>query len=177
MSLVTRLRHKRKFLNIIMFKCNQIEKRFKRERGFSLLEVVVAVAIFALGAFAAGFLIVDGNTTTRLVIERNDAYLIAREGIEAVTSIRDAGFNSIPGDTNNHGLSNPTGLAWVFSGSSDSSQSGKYIRTVVFNKNPTSAPYTTTSSAAVTVTVLWTNAKGVPDTVSLSTILTDWRNQ
>ena len=141
-------------------------------KGFSLLELIVAIAIFSLGSLAAGYLILDASITSRLGVELSEATSVAREGIEAVGSIRDASYTAMPTGAS-LSLRNVTGLAWSLDGSSDI-QLSKYTRIISISKTVTG-----TSSqyyAVVTSTVNWLNARNATDTVNLVTRFTNWRN-
>ena len=156
--------------------------------GFSLLELVLAISIFAIGSIVAVNLIIDANTSTRVDLDKAEAVQIAREGIEAVTSIRDSATNASTTDATAFAtpfsscVPGPCGLAsgaggygWVFSGTASDTVDVKFHRSLTITLNPASAPFTSASMAMVTSTVTWTSARNVPDSVSLTTILTNWR--
>lgn len=138
-------------------------------RGFSLLELVMAIAIFSMGAIAAGYLMIDASTTSNMALEKSYASSIAREGLEAISSMRDGGFTSLTPGT--YGLAT-TSNSWIFSGSSDISYA-KYTRVVTISSPPGSG---TQQYVTVTSNVSWLNARGVTDNVSLTTVLTNWHN-
>jgi prepilin-type N-terminal cleavage/methylation domain-containing protein len=152
-------------------------KKLRAKKGFSLMELVLALAIFGLGSIVAGNLMIDANVATRIDLDKSDATLIAREGIEAVTSIRDADFDCLVVSSGTHGLSNPTGFNWVLnstSGTSDTTN-GKFVRTTTIVTIPTSGLMPITAVATSTVTVTWTDARSVSQSITLSTVLTNWR--
>lgn len=147
----------------------------KINRAFSLMELVLAIAIFAIGSIVAGNLMIDANTATRVDLDKSEAILIAREGIEAVTSIRDSGFANLV-ISGPHGLeSGPGGFGWVFSAGTSTVVNTKFYRSISLTLNPAAAPFTSTSSVIATSTVTWESARGEEDSVSLTTILTNWR--
>ncbi len=149
------------------------------------MELVLAIAIFAIGSIVAGNMIIDATTATRIDVDKAEAVQIAREGIEAVTSIRDsATFASTTDPTSFSVLSiaSPKGLTagaggygWTFSSSPFDVVDTKFNRSIYVTLTPASAPFNSTSYAVVTSTVSWNNARNATDTVSLSTILTNWR--
>ena len=150
-------------------------QRSKRNKAFSLMELVLAIAIFAIGSIVAGNLMIDANTATRIDLDKAQAVLIAREGIEAVTSIRDANFAYLSTSTWPHGLeSGGGGFGWAFSTATSTVVEAKFYRSIYITLNPTS-DFTSTSTAIATSTVTWENARGVSDSVSLTTVLTNWR--
>ncbi len=148
----------------------------KSQEGFSLLELVLAIAIFSLGAMAAGYMMINASIVSRQGLENAEAVSIAREGIEAVTSMRDSGFSLLTDGS--HGLLLSGGYAWSFTGTSSLATSNTKFRQSIsiMNYNP-DVTLSTRSYAIVTSTVTWTGASNKADSVSLVTILTNWRNQ
>lgn len=157
---------------------NKIALTPKPDHGFSLLELVLAIAIFAIGSIITGNLLIDANTATRQDLDKAQAAIIAREGIEAVTSIRDADFDCLVVSAGTHGLSNPTGFAWKLNPSSGTTDVNdtKFLRGISIVTNPAGlTTFTSTSTALLTSAVTWLNARNATDTVTLTTVLTNWR--
>ncbi len=151
------------------------------------MELVLAIGIFAIGSIVAGNLLIDANTSTRIDLDKTEAVQIAREGIEAVTSIRDSGTSA--STTDNTAFSVPFspcvpgpcgltagggGFGWSFSGNASDTVDTKFHRSIRISLSPASAPFTSASYATVTSTVTWLNARNATDSVSLVTILTNW---
>jgi len=148
----------------------------KYKKGFSLLELILAVTFFMLGSIAAGYLIINASVTTQQVIERNDAVLVAREGIEAVTSMRDGGFTTtFTGRSGPNGVSNPTGIAWGWNGAESDVVNSKYARSILVTLNPVVGPFPITATALIESRVTWVGANGKTDSVSLFTVLTNMK--
>jgi prepilin-type N-terminal cleavage/methylation domain-containing protein len=65
------------------------------QRGYSIIEVMLAIAIFAMfaGVFVSAF--VQGQQSTALAGKKTRATILAEEGLEAVRSIRNNGFNGL----------------------------------------------------------------------------------
>lgn len=84
--------------------------------GFSLVEVLLAGAIFGLLITALVGAFLYGQEATALAGNRARALLLAEEGLEAVRSIRDAGYANLA--DGNYGLA-VTGNQWTFSGIQD----------------------------------------------------------
>lgn len=149
-----------------------------KKGGFSLLELVLAISLFMLGSIAAGFLIINASVTTQQVIERNDAIAVSREGIEAVSSMRDGGFTTtFTGKSGTaSGLANPSGVQWIWSGTTADTVNGKYSRSILVTLDPAVPPFAATSTALVESRVTWVGANGKADSVSLFTVFTNWKN-
>ncbi|MBU1958051.1 hypothetical protein KJ680_06565 [bacterium] len=80
-----------------------------------MLEILLAITIFAFGIVTLGVLYIDANVTQRKSLERTKAMALAEEGIEAARSIRDRAFVQVT--TGTHGLALSAGQ-WVLSGTS-----------------------------------------------------------
>lgn len=148
-----------------------IYSKNNRNMGFSLLELVLAIAIFSLGSFAIASMLIDSNISTRFNSERIQALFYAKEGIEAVRVVRDTStstfFALAPGD---YYLYNDGG-AWFLNGESDILDS-KYTRTVNIINTPDTPADT---SKTVTINITWALTPARPVSTSLTTILTDWK--
>lgn len=134
------------------------------KKGFSLLELVLAIAIFSLGAVSLATLLIDSNISTKLSIERTEALLYAKEGVGAVRTIRDADWDSvIEGE---YGLEYTDG-SWAFSEEPDLIDS-KYTRTVTIEDSAT-------STKNVSVNVSWEPNSSRVSSTTIDTIITDWQ--
>ncbi|HLC43733.1 MAG TPA: prepilin-type N-terminal cleavage/methylation domain-containing protein, partial [Patescibacteria group bacterium] len=85
--------------------------------GFSLLEIILAVAIFA--TFSTGIIgvVLQGLQLNRLSAEETIASQYASEGLEAVKSIKNQSYSLLT-DTAGTGLTNSTGV-WALSGTNN----------------------------------------------------------
>lgn len=74
---------------------------YKKQKGETLIEVIIAMGILAIGTLVASTMII--STIRSTVVNKN--YLIAislsREGVEAVRAIRDSNWLIFPQDTKN----------------------------------------------------------------------------
>lgn len=136
--------------------------------GFSLLELILAIAIFSLGSYAMATMLIDSNLSTRLSIDRTEALQYAKEGILAAKSLRDNSWDSLTEGSHGVIASSTAGVGWEFLGSSDL-VNNKYTRVV-------DVVISTTSSSIknVTVTIQWPVNSAHNASVVLNTILTDW---
>jgi len=99
--------------------------RKTQENGYSLIELLIAMAVFTIGTSVVVFLTFDANTVSRISTERTQAILLAQEGLEATRSIRDNDFSDV---TNGyHGLAIENGH-WIFTDIPDTI--GKFTRTL-----------------------------------------------
>jgi prepilin-type N-terminal cleavage/methylation domain-containing protein len=150
----------------------RLKKNSKDKNGFSLLELVLAVAIFSFSSFALATMIIDSNISTRLSTDKTDALFYAKEGVEAVRSIRDNDWTAWASTTDgNYGLSiNTVGSssAWIFNGASDLIDN-KYTRTVNIATDPV-----VPTSKDVTVNIAWDLTPGRIASTTLLTIFSNW---
>ena len=141
-------------------------KKVNKKFGFSLLELVLAIALFSLGSVAMATLLIDSNISTKLGMERTEALIYAKESLGAVREIR-AGVNGWDNLTiGNHGLVNVGG--WSFSSSSDLINN-KYTRVVNIANGVTS-----TSTKDISINIFWNLNAGRVSSVLLNTVLTNW---
>ncbi|MEK7583783.1 MAG: GIY-YIG nuclease family protein [Patescibacteria group bacterium] len=137
-------------------------KRFLSLTGFTLVEVVVASAVFLIivAAFGGAMIYSQGGMTR--AGERGRASFLALEGSEATRAMRDASFVALT--DGQHGLAVSGGL-WVFSGTSD--VTGIFTRQVTVGTIDA-------DRKRVTSTVTWLQPQGRPGSVQLVTNLTNW---
>lgn len=131
------------------------------QKGFSLAEIVVAIAIFGLLVSSVATALMVFSKSVKFSGKKQQAILLAEEGLEAVRNMRDADFASLTDGT--FGIAT-TSNAWGFSGSLDT--------TGIFNRHvdvTTISP----SQKQVTSTVNWQQGN-LDRLVSLSTYFTNW---
>lgn len=135
----------------------------KNKRGFSLVEAIVATAIFSIitTSIAATYINVSGYILSSGV--ETQAIFLAEEGLEATRNIRDNDFTNL--DNGNHGISS-SGSEWSFSGSSDTN--GIYTRQINISDASDS------DTKEVSSQISWTY-KGESKTLTLSREFSDWR--
>ncbi len=133
----------------------------ERARGFTIVEAVVAIAIFAVIASVAYAVYTNALSLERQAANKDKALWLAEEGIEATRSIRDQSFSNLTAGTK--GLSNAGG-SWQFSGTSDVTDG--FTRTIALASGGT-------DTVNATSTVTWTD-HGSAKSVSLASVLTNW---
>lgn len=132
-------------------------------RGFSVVEVLLAVSVFGLLVTALVGAYLYGEESTALAGNRTRATLLAEEGLEAVRNIRDAASTTLP-TAGTYGLATSSG-AWVLSGSSD--------LTDIYTRQITISPETNDRVSA-TSTVSWQQNAQRTGSVSATTEFTKW---
>lgn len=95
-------------------------------KGFSLIEVLIAIAIFSLSMTAVTLVFFSGQNFTSKALESRRAVELAHDGIEGLRFIRDANWQNLT-DSPTHGLNFTSGV-WTLTGSPDWTQN--YKRTV-----------------------------------------------
>jgi len=133
-------------------------KIYKCKKGASIIEVIVAVGIFAFISTGIVGLYLSGYSSSLRDKEKFIADMYLMEGFEAVKSIKDYGYAGLTDGT--HGLSDSSGY-WQFSGSSDTY--GELTRSVEVESVQrgtdcaivSSGGEVDDSSKKVTVTVSW----------------------
>lgn len=130
--------------------------------GFSVVEVLLAVSIFALIVTALFGAYFYGQEASVLAGNRTRAAIFAEEGLEAARNIRDAGFVNLTDGT--HGLS-IAGNQWTFSGSSDTS--GIFTRSIAVSSLDS-------HRKQVTSTVTWQQNPQRTGVATLTVELANW---
>lgn len=130
--------------------------------AFSLVEVILANAVFALLLVGLMGIYLYGEESSMTAGNRNRAILMAEEGIEAVKNIADASFANLVDGT--YGLTTTTNQ-WNLAGSSD-------VRDI-FTRQVTISTVDS-KRKAITSTVAWQQNLQRPGSVSAVTRLTNW---
>ena len=133
-------------------------------KGFSLVEALLAGAIFSLITTALVGSFLYGQEATVLAGKRARASFLAKEGLEAVRNIRDENFSNLVDGT--HGLA-VTSNQWNFSGSSDITDI--FTRELqIFTINA--------DTKQVVANVTWQQNLQRSGLVALTSYLTNWDN-
>jgi len=149
-------------------------------KGQSLLEVVVAMAVFALFAASLVTLSTGGFAGLEQGGEYTQAAALADEGIEAVRSVRDHAYNELVFVTSSVGVS---GGRWVFSGEGTTEVVGQFTRTISFEDvcrdgagevAACPASYADVHTKQVAVAVSWDTGIGVENVVERFAYVTNW---
>jgi hypothetical protein len=130
-----------------------------RERGFTVVEALLASTVFALMVAGISGAIIYGRAANSEAGNHDRAMALAEEGLEGVRNIRDASFSNVTNSSPTFGLVQSGGV-WTLSGTSDTN--GIFTRTVTI-----SSPDSVRKN--LTVTVTWGS-----HSVSVSGRLTNW---
>lgn len=150
---------------------------FPISSGQSVVELIVAVAIFAMIAATSVTAILSSFSTTRLAQEETQASLLAVEGLEAVGSIRNQDWANL--SNGNYGLSK-SGNTWSLLGTSDTT--GKYNRVVVVaevrrdaNRDISLTGAVDSETKQIAATVTWNFTPTRQNMVEMVSYLTNWQ--
>ncbi|MEK7608460.1 MAG: hypothetical protein AAB495_02685 [Patescibacteria group bacterium] len=139
--------------------------RLHTKKGFSIIEALLAGALFTLIASAFIGAVVYGEESTQLSGELSRGATIAEEGIEATRNIRDNAFSSLTAGNNGLAIS---GNQWIFSGVQDVVD--------IFTRKINVAPNSLGSgSRSVSVSTTWTQTQQRGGSINISSYLTNWR--
>lgn len=137
-------------------------KLHSNQYGFSVVEVLLAAALFALLATGLIGAFVYGSQASTHTGDRTRAVALADEGLQAVRNISNAAYANVTAGT--YGLVQGSGV-WTLSGTSDTT--GIYTRQIVVTSGGT-------NRINVSITVSWTRANGTAAQVNVATELTNW---
>jgi hypothetical protein len=135
------------------------------QSGQSLVEVILASALLAIVLSVFTFALIYGRETVALSGSKGRASLLAEEGLEAVRNIRDENFNNLQDGA--FGLA-VNGNYWQFEANSDST--GIFTRQIIVASVDNS-----TSTKEITSTVTWQQNVQRPGSITLTTILNNWK--
>lgn len=132
--------------------------------GFSLVEAILSLAIFMLMSTALVGALAYGIQGPQIAGANSRALLLAEEGLEVARNLRDASFTGLVAGT--YGLA-PVGGIWALSGLQDING--------IFYRHLDIAAGSDANHKIVTSTVSYSTRAGSTSTVSLATLLTNWR--
>ena len=146
--------------------------------GFSLIEIIIAIAIFSLilaGGLTGFIPVLNQNRQSTEITQANR---LAEEGLEAVRSIRNRDFNLLSNGNKGVGISNNL---WTFSGTTDiTDKFTRQISITVANRDAGGSLVATGGTTdpdtwLIKSLVTWNYGVGETKQFSLNTILTNWR--
>ncbi|MFA6099214.1 MAG: prepilin-type N-terminal cleavage/methylation domain-containing protein [Patescibacteria group bacterium] len=150
------------------------------KKGQSLLELIIAMAIFILIVSSIMFLVLDAHTSDRQGLERTQATLLAQEGAEAAASIANRGWRNLA--DGKYGINDKPGH-WDWQPTPDVIDNIYTRQTAVETVNrDTQGEITDTGglpdpdTKKVTTKVSWDFTIARPSEVTIETYLTNWRS-
>ncbi|OGH16612.1 MAG: hypothetical protein A3C97_02575 [Candidatus Levybacteria bacterium RIFCSPHIGHO2_02_FULL_37_11] len=157
-----------------------------KKNGFSVIEVILAAALFMIIATGSITVILQGLDSNRLGEEQTVANQYATEGMEAVRSIKNQNFANLVNSAGT-GVAQSGGV-WIFSGTNNTNTFnpvGKYTRAIkvesVYRDAVPPAGNIVTSGTLdpdtkkITSTVSWNFTPSRANSVQLISYLSDWR--
>lgn len=148
-------------------------------KGQSLLEIIVAMAIFALISATMVVFSTSGFLSLNVGGEQTEAAALAQEGMEAVRSIRDRAWNELIFTTSSVMTSSGQ---WFFGGENTQAQVGDYLRTITTESVcrdannvivDCPASYTDVQTKKITSQIDWP-VRNTTNTVKQVSYLTNW---
>lgn len=153
----------------------------KDTHGFSVLEIILAGAIFVLIATTGVVMMIQALNANRLGQEQTVAVQYATEGIEAVRSIKNQAYSNVLTNPSGGVVRNGSGV-WEFGGANNTFD--KYTRFIQVQDAQrecstgaivTSGGATDPNTKKITSTVTWNFSPFRSNSVDIETYLTNWR--
>lgn len=138
-------------------------KRMTITSGFSLVEALLSISLFAISVTFLVGAIVYGQSVIQTSTQRARASFLAEEGLEALRNMRDASFSNLTDGTFGVGV---IGNQWALSGAQDVNG--------IFTRRVTIAPIDAYTKQ-ITSVVTWTQNLQRNGTSTAVTYLTDWQ--
>lgn len=148
--------------------------------GQSLLEVIIAMAVFSLIVAGIASLVLGGFAGLEQGGEQTQAAALAQEALEAVKSIQGRAWNELRYSQSAVALS---AGKWVFSGEGTDEQIGQFSRVISFSNVCRNASqdivecpgvYQDVHSKKIIAVVDWTIRPGIDNFVQAAAYLTNW---
>jgi hypothetical protein len=161
--------------------------RFPNESGFSVVEIILASALFLIFSGASIVVVLQGFDANRVATETIVANQYASEGIEAVRSIRNQSYAKLVATAGTGVTQVPAGTGvWTFSGVQDQNTFApvnKYTRVITISAVRRDASGNIVSSGGTvdpntmkaTSTVTWNHTPTRINSVVQTTYLSNWQ--
>ncbi len=162
------------------FLTNNMFNIYINEKGQSIIELLIALSIFALIGAAMTTMVVGGFQALNQGGDQTEAEALAQEGIEAVKAIRERAWNENIYTQSDVATSSGE---WYFLGEGTTETFGPYTRTITFedvcrdsSNNITSCPgsYTDVDTKKINVSVSWTVRPGITNSVQKTAYISNW---
>ncbi len=158
-------------------------KLFKDKKGQSLVEVIIAMAIFALISSAIMSVTMGSLNGLTQGGDETEAQGLAQEGMEAIRSIRDGAWNELVSSPAKVSIS---GSTWALSSGSSELINNKYTRTITLSdvcrdgsNSIVNCPgiYTDPHTKFASTTVSWLPRFNATNTIEQYGFITNWESQ
>jgi type II secretory pathway pseudopilin PulG len=156
----------------------------KNLRGFSLIDIIIALGIASLLFFSIYELFIFSTRATYSRVNKTESLQFAEEGIEAVRTLRNRGWDTYIGSKSvgtNYYLT-LSGDQWTLGTTPTALINSLFTRTIVFNNvnrdgsgNISTSGTLDPDTKKVTVTVSW-QERGNNRNLSLATYVTNFLN-
>lgn len=153
-------------------------RTFNKNKGIALLEIVIVTAVIAVGFMSIIAFLVFSRGVTFQIARNTEATSLAEEAIEAVRTIRDEKWSSVP--TAGTYYPEISGTKWILSGSDPGPINNLYTRTVVIedvlrdgNDDISGSGSLDSDTKRVIATVSWSEANQSKQVV-LTTYITNF---
>jgi len=150
----------------------------KNESGFSLVEILLAISVFAIFAVGITYLSLDTLDRDAKVVLNNEALHYAQEGLEVVRNIRDRNFLLLT--NGDHGLALADNV-WTF-GLAPEAVDSFYERRVTISDvyrdidgNIAEEGTLDPDTKRIDSTISWTQNGVIPRSITLTEYLANWR--
>lgn len=140
-----------------------IGSELKGNGGFSLIEVLLAIAVFAMLATGLAGALVYGEASVAAASQRSQATALADEAMQVVKNFSDASFNTLTDGT--YGLDVQTNR-WILTSQPDTTSG--FTRSVTIST-------VDQNRKEVTATVTWNQIGARPGSLTLDEELTNWQ--
>jgi len=158
----------------------KIKKHLRQESGFSMVEIILALAIFAMIASAMVSLSLGGINALNRGSDHTEAQFLIQEVVEGLRSIKHSTWNEFIYDTSSisKGATN-----WEFDGEGTTETVGKFTREMTFedvcrdsSDNIVDCPgdYIDPHTKKIKVTITWNVRAGIDNEVEHEIYFTNW---
>lgn len=163
-----------------VFRCGVVNCLKTCNRGQSILELIIAIAIFGLIIVAMISMVTGSFVGLARGGEYTQAEALAQEGIEAIKAIYDEAWNELIYSTSSVSVA---GNKWIFDGEGTVETIGKFTRIISFNdvcRNGVGeivvcpGDYTDIHTKEITTEVSWDIREGIINTVHKAGYITNW---
>jgi len=149
---------------------------FNNCKGFTIVEIILSISIFAILGMSTVTVVIGGMMSGSRAQEQTTATAYAKEGIEAINSIRNSGWENITNGT--YGVSAVSG-SWAVADTSDINLPFTRVITIADVQRLNGAIVSSGGAVdpgtkKITVTVSWNTAVTKNNSIVLSQYLTNW---